>query len=104
MHNGPRWLLVMPRLRNRRVPGSKPYSTEDPPCMGHAAGLIIHSAHMHSRWCGAEVWKVMVPAQATLSSGDRGSKLRGPSQNRPSVPSKPEANITKPSQNSYTAW
>ncbi|GBM84883.1 hypothetical protein AVEN_49930-1 [Araneus ventricosus] len=36
-----------------------------------------------------------VPAQALSSSSDRGSKLRGPSQNSPRVVSKRVINITK---------
>ncbi|GBM92342.1 hypothetical protein AVEN_116794-1, partial [Araneus ventricosus] len=37
-----------------------------------------------------------VPAQVSSSSSDRGSKLRGPSQNNPYVASKRDANVTKP--------
>ncbi|GBM06296.1 hypothetical protein AVEN_208981-1 [Araneus ventricosus] len=36
-----------------------------------------------------------VPAQVSSSSSDRGSKLRGPSQNSPRVASKRDVNITK---------
>ncbi|GBN30634.1 hypothetical protein AVEN_118870-1 [Araneus ventricosus] len=35
-----------------------------------------------------------VPAQVSSSSSDRGSKLRGPSQNSPRVASKLDVNIT----------
>ncbi|GBL94847.1 hypothetical protein AVEN_197527-1 [Araneus ventricosus] len=34
---GPRWPRVGYRLWCRRLPGPKPDSTEDPPCMGPAA-------------------------------------------------------------------
>ncbi|GBM91228.1 hypothetical protein AVEN_31637-1 [Araneus ventricosus] len=36
-----------------------------------------------------------VPTQVSSSSSDRGSKLRGPSQNSPRVASKRDVNITK---------
>ncbi|GBO43466.1 hypothetical protein AVEN_242382-1, partial [Araneus ventricosus] len=45
------------RLLDRRIPGSKPDSTEDPPCMGPVARSIIRSGQTSSRWCGAEVWR-----------------------------------------------
>ncbi|GBL80365.1 hypothetical protein AVEN_92274-1 [Araneus ventricosus] len=48
-------LVVKSRLWGRRVPGSKPDSTEDPPCMGPAARYIIRSGQPSSRWCGVEV-------------------------------------------------
>ncbi|GBM55569.1 hypothetical protein AVEN_74528-1 [Araneus ventricosus] len=34
-------LVVRFRLKDQRVPGSKPDSTEDPPCMGPVARYII---------------------------------------------------------------
>ncbi|GBO32250.1 hypothetical protein AVEN_273488-1 [Araneus ventricosus] len=37
----------------------------------------------------------VVPVQVSSSSSDRGSKLRGPSQNSPRVASKQDVNITK---------
>ncbi|GBL79053.1 hypothetical protein AVEN_48999-1 [Araneus ventricosus] len=42
-------------------------------------------------------WKLgeEVPAQVSSSLSDRGSKLRGPSQNSPRVASKRDVNITK---------
>ncbi|GBL97333.1 hypothetical protein AVEN_170458-1 [Araneus ventricosus] len=75
-------LVVWSQLRDRRALGSKPYSTEDPLCI-----LPVGVA-----------WKFGdgVPAQASSSSSDRGSKLRGPSQNSPRVASKRDVNITKP--------
>ncbi|GBM07118.1 hypothetical protein AVEN_177082-1 [Araneus ventricosus] len=79
-------------LWSRRVPGSKPDVTEDPPCMGACCKL-------NHTWCPnvlrlvrrgrLERW---LPAQASPS--DRGSKLRGPSQNSPRVASKRDFNIT----------
>ncbi|GBM45346.1 hypothetical protein AVEN_172965-1 [Araneus ventricosus] len=42
--------------------------------------------------CGVEVWKGGLPTQVSSSSSDRGSKLRGPSQNRSRVGSKRDAN------------
>ncbi|GBM92588.1 hypothetical protein AVEN_176144-1 [Araneus ventricosus] len=41
----------------KRVPDSKPDSTEDPSCMEPAAREIIRSGQMSSRWCDAEVWR-----------------------------------------------
>ncbi|GBN15283.1 hypothetical protein AVEN_85906-1 [Araneus ventricosus] len=40
----------------------------------------IRPGQMSSRSCGAEAWR-RVPDQVSSSSSDRGSKLRGPSQN-----------------------
>ncbi|GBN24942.1 hypothetical protein AVEN_96154-1 [Araneus ventricosus] len=47
---------VRSRLWDRRAPGSKPDSTEDPQCMGPVA-RYIRSGQMSSRWCGVEVWR-----------------------------------------------
>ncbi|GBL68737.1 hypothetical protein AVEN_133381-1, partial [Araneus ventricosus] len=48
-------LVVGSRPRNRRAAGSKPDSTEDPPCMGPVAN---HTQWPKSfRWCGSEVWR-----------------------------------------------
>ncbi|GBL92177.1 hypothetical protein AVEN_91518-1 [Araneus ventricosus] len=96
--NGRGGLVARSRLWNRRVPGSKPDSTDDPSCMGPAARQIIRSGQTSSRWCGV-AWKFGegVPAQVSSSSSDRGSKLRGSSQNSPHVASKRDVNITKPS-------
>ncbi|GBM28655.1 hypothetical protein AVEN_629-1 [Araneus ventricosus] len=53
------------------------------------------SRNFTKRWVA---WKFGegVPAQVSSSSSDRGSKLRGPSQNSPRVASKRDINITKP--------
>ncbi|GBM28137.1 hypothetical protein AVEN_224194-1 [Araneus ventricosus] len=48
-------LVVRSRPWGRRAPGSRPDSTEDPPCMGPAARYIIRSGQTSSRWCGVEV-------------------------------------------------
>ncbi|GBL92808.1 hypothetical protein AVEN_4518-1 [Araneus ventricosus] len=57
-----------------------------------------------SRWCGAEIWRG-VPTQA--SSSERGSKLRGSSQNKPLVASNSGINISKLNSNfapTSTIW
>ncbi|GBM92883.1 hypothetical protein AVEN_205215-1 [Araneus ventricosus] len=50
-------LVVRSRPRDRRAPGSKPDSTEDPPYMGPTTRQIILSVQTPFRWCGAEVWR-----------------------------------------------
>ncbi|GBM79008.1 hypothetical protein AVEN_227236-1 [Araneus ventricosus] len=50
-------LQIRPRLRGRRVPGSKPDSPEDPSRMGPIARQIICSGQTSSCWCGTEVWR-----------------------------------------------
>ncbi|GBO07752.1 hypothetical protein AVEN_101841-1, partial [Araneus ventricosus] len=45
------------RLLGRRVPGSKPDSIEDLPCMGPVERQIMRSGQTFSRWCGVEVWR-----------------------------------------------
>ncbi|GBM17435.1 hypothetical protein AVEN_207502-1, partial [Araneus ventricosus] len=42
-------LVVKSRLQGRRVPGSKPDSTGDPPCIGPVAPQIIRSGQSSSR-------------------------------------------------------
>ncbi|GBN83169.1 hypothetical protein AVEN_163939-1 [Araneus ventricosus] len=56
-HGGSGGLVVWSRLWGRRIPGSKPDYTEDPPCMGPVARQIIRSGQTSSRWCGVEVWR-----------------------------------------------
>ncbi|GBO03691.1 hypothetical protein AVEN_188121-1 [Araneus ventricosus] len=87
-------LVLRSRSWGRRAPGSKPASTVDPPCMGPATFQIIRSGQTPSRWCGVEAWRG-ARAQVSSSSSDRGSKLRGPSQNSRCVASKWDVNITK---------
>ncbi|GBL98294.1 hypothetical protein AVEN_174089-1 [Araneus ventricosus] len=48
-------LVARCRLQGRRVPGSKPHSTEDPSCIGPVARCIIRRGQ--TSWCGAEAWK-----------------------------------------------
>ncbi|GBL96748.1 hypothetical protein AVEN_111877-1 [Araneus ventricosus] len=77
------------RHRSRKAPGSKPASTEDPPCIGAAARQIMRREP-----------NVLPPVRCLslerrLPPTDLGSKLRGPSQNSPRVASKRDVNITK---------
>ncbi|GBM58564.1 hypothetical protein AVEN_74802-1 [Araneus ventricosus] len=88
-------LVVRSRFWGRRVPGSKPDSTEDPPYMKPVACQIIRSGQPPSRWCDVEGWRGEGPAQASSSSSHSGSKLRVPSQNSPRVASKRDVNVTK---------
>ncbi|GBN81335.1 hypothetical protein AVEN_171600-1 [Araneus ventricosus] len=47
-----------PRWPNGKISALDPEdSTEDPPCMGPVARLIIRSGQTSSRWCGVEVWR-----------------------------------------------
>ncbi|GBL94156.1 hypothetical protein AVEN_163487-1 [Araneus ventricosus] len=46
-------LVVRSPLWGRRVPGSKPDSNDDPPCMGHVERQIILSSQTSARWCGS---------------------------------------------------
>ncbi|GBM49041.1 hypothetical protein AVEN_120644-1, partial [Araneus ventricosus] len=84
-------LVVKSRLRGRRVPGSKPDSTKDPPCMEP----VISNGQPSFRWCGVEVWRREGRSSGSSSPSDRGRKLRGEFQNSPCVASKCEAIITK---------
>ncbi|GBO06765.1 hypothetical protein AVEN_188159-1 [Araneus ventricosus] len=45
-------MVVRSRLRGRRVPGSKPNSTEDLPYMNPVARKIVRSGQASFRWCG----------------------------------------------------
>ncbi|GBN76262.1 hypothetical protein AVEN_134484-1 [Araneus ventricosus] len=85
MPSGRGGLVVRSRPRDRRVAGSKPDSTEDPPCMGPVVAKRPPVGVAREFGEG-------VPAQ--VSSSDRGSKLRGPSLNNPRVASKRDVNIT----------
>ncbi|GBL85830.1 hypothetical protein AVEN_63163-1 [Araneus ventricosus] len=61
-------------------------------------GLLQDKSYVVAKRPPAGVaWKFgeRVPAQASSSSSDRGSKLRGPSQNSPCVAFKRDVNITK---------
>ncbi|GBN53677.1 hypothetical protein AVEN_188360-1 [Araneus ventricosus] len=100
-------------LRDLRAAGSRPNSTEDQPCALNTwkikcipTGVVskfgwfktqLHGRpalcvkqvedQMYYNWCGIKIWPVRL-AQVLSSWSDRGSKLRGPSQNSPDVPSK----------------
>ncbi|GBO37364.1 hypothetical protein AVEN_64584-1 [Araneus ventricosus] len=51
-------LVVSSQLRGRRTPpGSKPDSTEDPPCMRDLLQVKSSVGPNVSFWCGAEVWR-----------------------------------------------
>ncbi|GBN18520.1 hypothetical protein AVEN_163572-1 [Araneus ventricosus] len=71
--------------------GSKPDSTEYLPCMGPKSNVVAKRPPVGVTGKFGEG----VPAQVSFSSSDRGSKLRGPSQNSPRVASKRDVNITK---------
>ncbi|GBN91413.1 hypothetical protein AVEN_92688-1 [Araneus ventricosus] len=53
-------IVVRSRPRDRRVAGSTPDSTEDPPCMGPVVRYVIRSGQTSSGWWGAEVWRVVL--------------------------------------------
>ncbi|GBM62631.1 hypothetical protein AVEN_187037-1 [Araneus ventricosus] len=87
-------LVVWSRPRGRGVLGSKPDSTEELPrkrvwCTLNPSGPNILML----------VWfrslEREVPAQVSSTSSDKGSKLRGPSQNSPRVSSERDVNMTK---------
>ncbi|GBM86510.1 hypothetical protein AVEN_104114-1 [Araneus ventricosus] len=56
----------------RRVPGSKPISTEDPPCMRPVARYIKRRGQTSSRWCGS--LERRLPAQVLSLSFESVSK------------------------------
>ncbi|GBO30512.1 hypothetical protein AVEN_226915-1 [Araneus ventricosus] len=76
--------FVRSLLCGQRVQGSKHDSTEVPPSMGH---VDVKSYIVAKRPPVGVSWKFGegVPAQASSLSSDRGSKLRGLSQNSPRV-------------------
>ncbi|GBN82899.1 hypothetical protein AVEN_95559-1 [Araneus ventricosus] len=49
--------MFLPEIKRTRWPsgkvGSKPDSTEDPPCSGPGAREIMRRGQTSSRWCGA---------------------------------------------------
>ncbi|GBL90597.1 hypothetical protein AVEN_179496-1 [Araneus ventricosus] len=81
-------LVVRSQPRGRRVPDPKPDSTEEPPCKrvwctpnpSRPNTLLL-------MWCGS--------LQAPSSSSNRGSKLRGPSQNSLRIAGKRIVNMSK---------
>ncbi|GBO29783.1 hypothetical protein AVEN_93590-1, partial [Araneus ventricosus] len=52
-----RWPSGKCRPQNRRVPGLKPYSTEDPSCIVPVAPKSYVDGQTSFRWCGTEVWR-----------------------------------------------
>ncbi|GBN90722.1 hypothetical protein AVEN_36228-1 [Araneus ventricosus] len=91
-------LVVRFRPRGRRVSGSKPDSNEEPPCKRIRCTLNPSDPYaLPSVWRGS--LESGLPAQASSSPSDRGSKLRGLSLNSPRVLAKREVKITKPNQN-----
>ncbi|GBM11210.1 hypothetical protein AVEN_133937-1 [Araneus ventricosus] len=72
-------LALRCRLGDRSAPGSKPDSTENTSCIGRVARQIVCrvSNVLPLLWCDSLERKV--PVQASASSSDCGSKLRGPS-------------------------
>ncbi|GBN28263.1 hypothetical protein AVEN_235231-1 [Araneus ventricosus] len=87
--------MVRSRSQDRRVPGSKPDSTKEPPfkrvwCMLNPSGPNV----LLLVWCGAEAWRGG-PAQVSSSSSDHSSKLHGLSQKSTHVDSKWDINMPK---------
>ncbi|GBO12034.1 hypothetical protein AVEN_241308-1 [Araneus ventricosus] len=67
-------LVARSRLWGRRAPGSKPDSTEDPPCMGpllHAKSYVVAKRPPVGVACK---FGEGMPAQVSSSSSKRGSK------------------------------
>ncbi|GBM65869.1 hypothetical protein AVEN_238807-1 [Araneus ventricosus] len=94
LSSGFRDMQVLPRWPNGKasgsawkVPGSKPDSTKDPPCMGLVACEIMRRGSKLLSVGVALKLGEGVPAQPSSSSSDHGSKLRGSSQNIPRVAS-----------------
>ncbi|GBN20078.1 hypothetical protein AVEN_234772-1 [Araneus ventricosus] len=82
VHGG---LYLRSRLRSRKVLGWRPDSIEDPPCTRAYVCLVHVKSDVVGPtsfcWCGAGSLARRVPVQVLSSSSDRGSKLRGPTQN-----------------------
>ncbi|GBN53968.1 hypothetical protein AVEN_113319-1 [Araneus ventricosus] len=94
---GPRWPSGKVSTSGRRIPCSKPDSTEDP----YVRQLRVRSyvvGQTSSRLCCTGLWREGVPAQVSSSSPERGSKLRRPSQNSPRVAPNRDVNIIKTKQ------
>ncbi|GBM28718.1 hypothetical protein AVEN_54500-1 [Araneus ventricosus] len=88
---GLRCLMARSRPRDRNAAGSKPDSTEDPPCTGPAALQITRPPLVRRGSL-----KRGAPVQVSPSSSDCGSKCRGSSLNNPRVASKRDVNLTQP--------
>ncbi|GBM85668.1 hypothetical protein AVEN_55187-1 [Araneus ventricosus] len=86
-------LMVRYRFWGRRIPSSKPDSTEDP----SSIRLYIESyvgGQTSSRWCGVEVWRGGASSGVILVIWPR-FKWQGLSQNSSHAASKRDVNITK---------
>ncbi|GBM55142.1 hypothetical protein AVEN_207026-1 [Araneus ventricosus] len=85
-------LVLRSRLWGRRASGSKPDSTEDPPCMEHAKSYL---GAKRPPVGVARKFEERAPDQASSSLSDSGSIFRNPSQNSPHVSSKRDVNKAK---------
>ncbi|GBM36318.1 hypothetical protein AVEN_212877-1 [Araneus ventricosus] len=89
---GPRWSSDKVSASRQGVPGYKPDSNEDGVVADLTEDVVWGLLHVKSyvaqqtssRWCGAEVWR-RDATRVSSSSSERGSKLRGSSQNSPPV-------------------
>ncbi|GBM01110.1 hypothetical protein AVEN_136655-1 [Araneus ventricosus] len=90
---GSEGLVVRSLLRGRRILGSKPDSTKDPPCGPSMRYLSRRPNVLTLVWSGS--LETRVPAHVSSSSSRHCSQLRGPSQNSPHVASKRDLNKTK---------
>ncbi|GBL86385.1 hypothetical protein AVEN_164555-1 [Araneus ventricosus] len=79
----------------RKFPGSKPNSTENPPCMW--ACCMLNHKQRTTRPPAGVVRNLGqgVPAQASSSSYESVLKLQDPSQNIPCIASKRDINTTE---------
>ncbi|GBL80835.1 hypothetical protein AVEN_26261-1 [Araneus ventricosus] len=84
LRDGHGGLVVRFRPSNRTVQGSKPDSTEYQSCIGPVARQSYEGVKRPPTGVVRSLERG-VPAQASSSLSDRGSKLRGPSQNSPRV-------------------
>ncbi|GBN64827.1 hypothetical protein AVEN_74602-1 [Araneus ventricosus] len=76
-------LVVRSQFRSRSVPGSKPNSTDDPPCMCGIGALQIQRRGSKSSPLAGVMQKFGKGVIAQPSSSDYDSKLQAPSQNSP---------------------
>ncbi|GBO31595.1 hypothetical protein AVEN_64599-1, partial [Araneus ventricosus] len=79
-------LMVRSRLWGWRIQALNPIPLK----IRCVLGLLHIKSYVgdHNSSLGAEAWRRGMPAQVSSSSSDRGSKLRGPSQNGSRVASK----------------
>ncbi|GBN04295.1 hypothetical protein AVEN_47425-1 [Araneus ventricosus] len=76
--SSPRWLNGKVWALGPEVPGSRPNSTEDPPCMGPAACEFIRSVQTSSDWCDTKIPTLALPTQEECKAA------RGPAGREPS--------------------